>query len=542
MNNLMHLCQYGENSHIEYAWAINLKDALVQFFFQLVRCDNHNILERKLHLMLSFIKGREDNYREQFILLYKMIGQTRDIHNGKGEYHLANMMIFIWYEYYPELALFVFSQFVRPKNPYGSWKDVKYLCNYVLHKTTNSYHPIIEYACNLVCSQLQNDIQDYRNNSPFSLAAKWIPREKSKKFGWLFKKLASYFFPSFSKLKARIHFRKILSTLNHTLDTTQIKMCNGRWSSIIFNTLPARTMLIYNKAFQNRTKSGKTRFNDNDRYLCAGYFDYYLTQLNNKKDNIHGKRLDMYDLVKKALEAKTSSDKELVNALWEDNKKNNHIQGNILAIIDTSFSMEKENSRPLLAAIGLGIRVAECSCGPFYNRILTLSATPEWIELGSVKTFVEKVQLVFLSNWGLQSNLYLALKNILDIIIKHYISFIEVEKLVLAIFSDMQLYHPSNYKTIYENIQQLFSSIKTDRGKKYKAPHILFWNMRQTNGFPATSSHKNVTMLSGYNSNLLRIIHNGGKRNIKKYTPYTMIARLLSHKRYNILENKFFCK
>ena len=68
--------------------------------------------------------------------------------------------------------------------------------------------------------------------------------------------------------------------------------------------------------------------------------------------------------------------------------------------------MEKENSRPLLAAIGLGIRVAECSCGPFYNRILTLSATPEWIELGSVKTFVEKVQLVFLSNWGLQSNLY----------------------------------------------------------------------------------------------------------------------------------------
>ena len=40
---------------------------------------------------------------EYLILLYKMIGQTRDIIDGKGECSLTYMMIYTWYDFYPEL-------------------------------------------------------------------------------------------------------------------------------------------------------------------------------------------------------------------------------------------------------------------------------------------------------------------------------------------------------------------------------------------------------------------------------------------------------
>jgi hypothetical protein len=47
-----------------------------------------------------------DIAKQYLIILYKMIGYTRDIIDGKGEYELSYMMILTWYEVYPELALF----------------------------------------------------------------------------------------------------------------------------------------------------------------------------------------------------------------------------------------------------------------------------------------------------------------------------------------------------------------------------------------------------------------------------------------------------
>jgi hypothetical protein len=118
--------------------------------------------------MLSFlsleVKNANDvdsrkNAKHYLCILYKMIGQTRDIIDGKGEYNLTYMMIYAWYDFYPDLAKFILYNLVISEtgdHPYGSWKDMKYFCNYCKNKG-NSYHPLINECINICNSQLRWD-------------------------------------------------------------------------------------------------------------------------------------------------------------------------------------------------------------------------------------------------------------------------------------------------------------------------------------------------------------------------------------------------
>ena len=138
-----------------------------------------------------------------FNTLYKLIPHTRDIVNGKGEYTLTYMMIYVWWNYYPHLAEYALynclvldvneTPTLENKHPYGSWKDVKYFCNYILKKSKNKKHPLIEYCLQVCNTHISFDIrclESTDNKSNVSLLGKWFPRESSKKFGWLFKLLA----------------------------------------------------------------------------------------------------------------------------------------------------------------------------------------------------------------------------------------------------------------------------------------------------------------------------------------------------------------
>ena len=122
---------------------------IIQFFYQCIRCDDHSYLEERLHSMLKKSQHKERNFIRELTILYVLIGQTRDIVYGKGEYRLAYMLVYVWYQYYPELALFAFETFVLPQKHtspvYGSWKDVKYFCRYLYER--NPYHPLIKSVC-----------------------------------------------------------------------------------------------------------------------------------------------------------------------------------------------------------------------------------------------------------------------------------------------------------------------------------------------------------------------------------------------------------
>jgi len=203
--------QIGENGHVEYGWSNGIQEQIVQFSFQITRTtdDRINELSNKLSDMLRQLKYQIQNgtlpqqevAKGYLSVLYRMIGHTRDVIDGKGEYTLAYMMVHTWHNFFPQLATFALKCFVdlgdRTVHQYGSWKDLKYFCKYCKSKGDYVNSPLIQYSITLINEQLKRDYACLLSNSnEISLSAKWAPREKSS-FGWLYEALATNYFNEF---------------------------------------------------------------------------------------------------------------------------------------------------------------------------------------------------------------------------------------------------------------------------------------------------------------------------------------------------------
>lgn len=563
--------QLGENGHVEYSWSNDIREKITQFSFQLTRQSSNdnklNSLSKVLSDMLSFLSiqlSRNNDIcahkeaKEYLALLYRMIGQTRDITDGKGEYMLSYMMICTWYDFYPSLAMFALETLVKfgddkDAHQYGSWKDLKYFCQYCLDRTKNLDHELIVHSIKLLNSQLKVDEQILNEglHQPISLVAKWIPREKSK-YRWVFERLAfNYFFEfvlspkdpasrSKAELKCKTQYRKLLSTLNKHLDTVQIKQCHKEWSTIDPSKQTSITMNKQKFAFLNKTKSGARRYEEPDRVECAKKFEDYIQRAAEGKVTIKGKRVGMHDFTKTALELLRDpethkTELNLLNAQWDDNSTMTPSLGKMIAMVDVSGSMEGD---PLHAAVALGIRIAEKSM--LGKRVMTFSASPTWVNLENCKQFSEMVCLVRKADWGMNTNFQAALRMILEAIINKRMKPADVEDMVLVILSDMQMDQAVDFKgPLVGSIQSQYHEAGMKIwGQPFKPPHILFWNLRSTSGFPSLSSTKNASMMSGFSPALLSTFCEEGIDTLQTCTPWSTLVKSLGNERYNILQEK----
>ena len=553
--------QIGENGTTEYTWSNDVREKIVQLSFQLTRTKNISYLSRHFELLLTDLRNRHTSGKmitEEFVmymtLLYKMIGHTRDIIDGKGEYMLSYMMLVVWHKFYPELAKFLLKQFVILENnvdlhPYGSWKDIKYLHKYVLEYDKSGADLVI-YGIQIVNEQLRLDNSSNTNNP--SLVAKWIPREKSQ-FADLFTQMATNYFSHYlatakteitltkAITKAKMDYRKIVSDLNRKIDTVQIKQCTNNWSEIVPEKQTSITMHKQKKAFLNLNKDNTRRCETENRIICARNFEEFVAKACKNQCEIKGKRIGLNDFTSEALKLiqmnnKYGTEADILNAQWISNSTQTGALGKMIAMVDVSGSMMGD---PLNVAIALGIRVAEKSM--LGKRVLTFSASPTWVNLDGCNTFVEMVDKVKKCDWGLNTNFAKALMMILDAIISNKMDANDVEDMVLAIFSDMQIdaaqSRSEDNDTMMEYIKNQYSiaGIKAC-GKPYKPPHILFWNLRSTSGFPTLSLQSNASMMSGFNPSLLNLFCDEGLTALQSCTPWSLLIKSLENERYNILD------
>ena len=560
--------KYGENGHLQYGWSNNVQELILQFSFQLNRTDNNTLvlLSEQLRNILSTIKSNfaYDSFNERQLakghlsMLYKMIGHTRDIIEGKGEYNLTYMMIYTWYDFFPELSKFAIKCMVQHESntihPYGSWKDIKYFCEYCKSQTHNKQHPLIKYAIEIANEQLKEDNDAYIYGSKdISLVAKWIPREKTS-FGWLYKYFAINYFPEYIEtasdsvqleraiLKCKTAYRKILSTLNTAIDTLQIKQCVHEWSNINFNQVTSISLSKQKKAFLNIKTNGEIRRpTDNDRINCATNFKAHIQKAVDGEIEIKGKRVGMADFTKQAIELlrqriECDSEKNLLNSQWRDNSSQNKQLGKMIAMVDVSGSMEGD---PMNAAIALGIRIAEKSV--LGKRVMTFSSNPSWVNLEDTDDFISQVEILMKSEWGMNTNFYAAFDLILNSIIQNKMAPEDVQDMVLVILSDMQMDSGDNC-----NKQTLYDTMKTKyeaagirvHGVPYKPPHILFWNLRSTSGFPSLSNQPNASMMSGFSPILLNMFCEEGVNALESCSPWTTLQRCLENERYKLMGDK----
>jgi hypothetical protein len=570
------LKQLGENDHCEYGWTDIAKDRIVQFHFQCTRTDDLGVFRLRMFLnkLLVELKNNlsvfniERNEAEKLLsILYKMIGFTRDIIDGKGECTLTYMMIREWYNFYPNLALFALDCLVKidDKNthPYGSWKDIKYFCKYCREQGDSFQNPLLRHCIFLLNDQLR---KDYTTENPvdISLVSKWIPREKSS-FGWMYEAMATHYFSSYMEfcknddskkraiLKCKTQYRTILATLNKRIDTLQIKQCNKNWANIDFNKVTSISMAKQRKAFLNVDikDNRKVRFAyDTDRVQCAENYNEHIEKSVRSGVEVKGKRVSMASFTKEATQIInnlyfhdnddeiTKIEKNALNSQWRDNSSQTRCLGKMVAMVDVSGSMDGD---PVNVAIALGIRIAENSL--LGKRVMTFSSTPEWVDLEQCDDFVDCVGILKRSNWGMNTNFYAALDMILEEIRGKNLSKTEVEDMVLVILSDMQIDKGDNSdKVMYEVMQSKYAEAGMRIcGEPYSPPHILFWNLKNLGGgFPCLSSEPNISMMSGFSPALLNMFCQEGMEALKDSTPFNMLEKSLNGERYKILNDKFF--
>jgi hypothetical protein len=564
--------------------------------------------------------SEEKKRKDLLTVLYKLIGKTRDIEGGKGEYAISYMMIWTWYKHFPGLSAIALALFVFPPKrltslisenvyrnycawkecftkddqiPYGSWKDIKHFCKYVLDQSGDKNHLLIEQCVWFMNTQISADRLLYgsadpeKKDIPISLAAKWVPRAgkhgRSFNFNWLNKKLALGFYPEYiasavanggaktrnaAEKKCLTHYRILVSTLNRHLDTVQIKQAANRWAEIDHSKTTSLTISKNRRAFMNlpRTKdSDEVRSEDPDRIECAKNFKAYLEKLKAKGREVKGKNVGLEKFTQDALELYHSGnqeEKDILNSQWRDNcnRKNSEGLGSMIAMVDTSGSMQGD---PINAAIALGCRVAEKSI--LGKRVLTFSSQPYWINLEVVDTFTDMVKTIQQNSSaaGMSTNFHAALDMILTAIEERRIPPSEVENMILAIFSDMQIddnLHIQNnghnynhneadklaargkWATLYDQIKQKYAAVGMRLyGQPLNPPHILFWNLRQTDGFPALSTEANCSMMSGFDPTVLNLFCEQGMEALKNLSPFGNLIKQLDNERYLPLEAAIVC-
>ena len=287
-----------------------------------------------LKLLYADIENKKTKHRAKWhiIMLYRLLAFTRDISDGCGERELSYMQLF-------ELArmdaagackalkTIVLSQ-VENK-PIGSWKDVKGLVAY-MRCTMNmrddrdmaAYLELTKFMIGLVNERVAKDVLAFYKDDnecvgngnkddnecvgddEVSFVSKWIPREnKSKKYGNFYERLACDYYKdwlpkdrnanpvSYEKaiVKCKIHYRKLVSTLNQYLETPQIKMCQQRWSDIAFSKTTRLTRDLQDRALLNLKSDDyrvKRRAHNSDREACAEKYKVWKCDTLNRINGI----------------------------------------------------------------------------------------------------------------------------------------------------------------------------------------------------------------------------------------------------------------
>jgi len=529
----------------------NYPEQITQFAFQLTRKTSSNDLKKlsyqlkdllislKNALFISDDTEQINKYIHYFILLYKLIAYTRDIFVGKGERDLTYMMIYVWYTQFPILAIHILQQ--TAKSSLGCWKDIKYFCKYVRENSPEKHKdPIIETCVNILNQQLIKDLSKSESESKKTNVSKWIPREKSKKFGWLFDICAIqwsqimypeyYYFattkPSISfQNKVKREYRKNISNLNRQLDTIQIKQCENRWSQIKMDTITENTKQKQLNVLLNQDIYGYIRRQTEDRNICRenmiSYLFYSETRENEKtseKKEIYSS-FQMKDLIKEIEIAYTIEYMENINNNWDK------VKGNILQNMENIIPILDLTTTNYINALSISIMLSEIS--KIQNKIIVYDLIPVWINLSETKSLLEKVtkiQEIKNSKQVETSNIFTALELLMLSIKNTNLSPEYVANLVLCIVSDFS----TPTKELQLHIHYFFH-----KNGYPTPPHIIYWNVSslyQNNYYPCNAFTPRTLMISGTSSSCFQFLNDPLW---KEYTPYTYLCNVLGKERYH---------
>jgi hypothetical protein len=415
----------------------------------------------------------------------KILFWARDVRGGAGERQIFRDIMTYLVDVHPEAL----SKNLHLIPEFGRWDDLLVLEDTKLQGA----------AFDLIQKALLEDQS--------GLCAKWMPRK-----GVTAAKLRNHM-----DLTPK-QYRKTLVGLTSVVEQL---MCAKKWEDIDFSKLPSVASARYQKAFWKNAKE---------------QYEAYIGKLQSGEAKINAGAVYPYDITKSL----GHGNKEVAIEQWK--ALPNYMEGAdemILPMVDVSGSMgcaagNNPNVTCMDVAISLGLYISERNEGPFKDTFLTFSANPE-LQVLNGSLYDRYIQLRR-SEWGMNTNIEAAFKQILDQAVKHGVSADQMPDKIL-ILSDMQFdeatgsgggwYRNEDVPEWNPTAQQMIEKMYADAG--YKAPKIVYWNIQSRNGdVPVAFDKMGTALISGFSSAIMTSVLGADE-----FTPVSIMDKTIMSERYS---------
>ena len=321
--------------------------------------------------------------------LFCFIAHVRDIHMGLGKRQMTYMMLDVWYDYFPILAIKALHTMVsgaKVNHSYGSWRDICGLCEYLKkHSHRRESHPLIDTAIEMMNFALHKENMHYYHNKTEYLTniAKWVPREKSQ-FKWLFPLLVIHWSQTYgqSSMGSR-KYRRMVSKLTRVVNPVEQNLCAQTRDNITVDSL-SNISIVKNWGSLQLSEFDDTNGEAGDKGC------YYLSQYFTFPEHI----TKLAQLGVRCIEHNGSAEEiNLLNSQWSKSfhkwTKRFSVDKLSLAVIhSSSISMHDQN---LCKSIAHACYIVGASD---IKRILYASNTPIWINLEHCDGFIAMIRTI----------------------------------------------------------------------------------------------------------------------------------------------------
>lgn len=372
----------------------------------------------------------------------------------------------------------------------------------------------------IVAETLISDIDAMKSSTtnkhiPASLLAKWMPSENTSSANT--RALANKAIKALN-MRPRV-YRKMLSALRKHIGVTERLMSAGEWDKIDYAKVPSYAMRNYGSAFARH---------DHER------FDAYLKSVSKGEAKINSSVLFPYNLVEKYLNPNgygihtvragdcfvASTEDAAVEAQWKALPNYINEGLNIVAMADVSGSML---GRPMASSIGLAIYLAQHNIGAYYNRYMTFTDNPHFINLREGCSLLEAVHKTASAGVGYSTNLMKGMQEILRVAVTNRVPKNEMPKALLVLSDNEidQYYRPSANWDFMDALEVKFHAYG------YECPRLILWNINARND-TFLSNREDVVLVSGQSAATFKNI----VRALNGMTAYDYMVSILNDKAY----------
>ena len=452
-------------------------------------------------------------YAENSTLALKYLFFARDVRGGLGERRFFRVVTKWLADNHTEDI----KKYLPLLPEYGRWDDLIELAS-----NKNLYDDVVK----IISKQLKEDWDDMKQGASITLLAKWMPSTNTSS-GETRRKAKG--------LMSGLHmterqYRKMLSKLRAYLKVVETKMSANQWGEIEYEAVPSKANLNYKDAFMKHDEERRKK---------------YLESLAKGETKINSSAAYPHDIVHKYHNTTNMEYQRLdatLEGMWKNLPPPKADFKPMIVVADGSGSMGcnigNTNVSALDVANALAIYFAERLPGPFANKYITFSGHPQYVELGSDTTLLDKIKIAEKHDEVANTNIKAVFELLLQTAIKNKLKQEDIPGIL--IISDMEFdgcviqdddegYW--NHGTKVDKV--LFKVIAEDYEKAgYKLPKVVFWNVNSRSGtIPMTQNELGCALVSGFSPSIADMVMS------TKLDPYEILLDKLNSPRYDLDKN-----